>query len=134
MAKSRLKTVYSKLAPTDLAKLEVIANAKGITTSEFIRKAVLWALDNEEKLDADARETKLEERMTKMENHIASLGARTAIDVGTILFLIAANLEPETKDEDLILANKHAVSRLKKKLQGQALVIKDLAKGAEAKE
>lgn len=127
--KYRMTAVYSNLTATDQTRLKTIARAKGQTTSEFVRAAILYALDNQEKLDADTRETKLEERIRKMENHLASLGARVAIDVGTLLFLIAANMPQEHKDEDLVLANKHALARLKQKLKGQAFEIKEIIKG-----
>ena len=131
IATGRYATVYGRLVRSDETRLQDAAKRKGVKPSAYVREAILAFLDVEDKELADERETLLEKRLKKMEDRLAALMARTAIDTGMIFQIMQANMNPETKDEDLIYAHSLAVKRLKKKLQGQAAEVKELAKASE---
>lgn len=133
IAKERYASVYASLVKTDEARMKDAAKKRGITSSEFVREAILLHLDAGDREAADERETLLERRLKKMEDRLAALMARAAIDTGMIFQILQANMNPETKDEDLLWAHSLAVKRLKKKLQGQAAEVKELAKAVEDK-
>ena len=129
----RYATVYGRLVRSDEIRLQDAAKKKVIKPSAFVREAILAYLDAGDLEAVDERESSLEKRLKKMEDRLAGLMARTAIDTGMIFQIVQANMNPETKDEDLLWAHSLAVKRLKKKLQGQAAEVKELAKADETK-
>lgn len=133
IATGRYATVYGRLVRSDEIRLQDAAKKRGIKPSAFVREAILAYLDAGDLEAADERESSLEKRLKKMEDRLAGLMARTAIDTGMIFQIVQANMNPETKDEDLLWAHSLAVKRLKKKLQGQAAEVKELAKADETK-
>jgi hypothetical protein len=64
--------------------------------------------------------------MRKMEERLAALQARTAIDVGMIYHLIYRNMDISKRDDAIAWAYNCSVDRLRKKLTGQAAEIKEL--------
>jgi hypothetical protein len=68
-----------------------------------------------------------------MEDRMAALQARTAIDVGMIYHLLYKNMDPKTRDADIAWAYNGAVARLKKKLEGQAADVKESMKDSNEK-
>lgn len=125
--KPTLVSIYGSISPEDVQRLNGLAIAKGKAPSAVVREAVLLYLDGQETEVIDARESLVEKRLKKMEDRLASLVARTAIDAGMIFQILQANMNPETKADDLMWAHNLAVSRLKKKLSGNSLTVKDLA-------
>ena len=133
IAKERYASVYASLVKSDETRMKDAAKKRGLKPSEFMREAILAHLDAGDLEAADERESSLEKRLKKMEDRLAGLMARTAIDTGMIFQIVQANMNPDTKDEDLLWAHNLAVKRLKKKLQGQAAEVKELAKADETK-
>jgi len=133
---ARIKTIPQiefRLLAESHERFDSLCQVKGKKRSELAREAVGWYLDNQDKLAADSRETLLEKRMKRMEDRLASLMARTAIDVGTILCLmyrtIDQNMSDKERDETFLWAYNTAVGRLKKKLEGQAADVQEVIKG-----
>ena len=89
---NRLTTVSTALLPEEVIKIKQLAQANDMTLSELFREGMQWYLANKEKLATDDRETLLEKRMKKMEDRLAALMARTAIDIGTVFSLIYRNM------------------------------------------
>lgn len=125
--KPTLVSIYGSLNPQDVQRLNQTAMAKGMAPSAIVREAVLLYLDGIETKEIDARESLVEKRLKKMEERLASLLARTAIDAGMIFQILQSHMNPETKAEDLMWVHNLAVKRLKTKLSGQNLSVKDLA-------
>jgi hypothetical protein len=115
--------VYGSLTPTDAARLKSRAKVVGETEASLIRHAVILYLNKEEK--ANDNETMLAQRMKKMEDRLASIHAKTAIDVGVIYSLLWQNANYKTRDEQFIRARKHSVDRLRKKLKTEEADIKE---------
>ncbi len=113
---NRLTTVSTSLVPEE---------AKSLTVSELCREGMQWYLANHERQAADSRETLLEKRMRKMEERMAALQARTAIDVGMIYMIMYRNMDNGERDQVVAWAYNNSVARLKKKLEGQAAEIKE---------
>lgn len=133
IAKERYASVYASLVRSDEARMKDAAKKRGITSSEFVREAILAHLDAGDREASEARDSLLEKRLKKMEDRLAGLMARTAIDTGMIFQIVQANMNPETKEEDLLWAHSLAVKRLKKKLQGQAAEVQELAKADQTR-
>ena len=55
--------VETRLARQDITRMDEAARIAGMTRSEFARKALLWYLDNQEKLTIDDRENETAKAM-----------------------------------------------------------------------
>ena len=119
-----------RLLAKDHERFGELCRAKGKKRTELAREAIVWYLDNQEKINADNRETAVEKRIRKMEERLAALQARTAIDVGMIYHLIYMNMNKQTRDEDIAWAYHSSVERLKKKLESHTKEI-EAAKKSE---
>jgi translation elongation factor EF-4 len=83
-------------------------------------------LTHHERLSSDQREGLLEKRLKKMENRLAALQARTAIDIGMVYHLIWRNMDKATRDDALAWAYNSTIARLKRKLPGKDAEIKEM--------
>jgi len=122
-----------RLLEEDQKKFEELCRVKNKKRTELAREAVVWYLTHQDKLVADSRETLLEKRMRKMEERIAALQARTAIDVGMIYHLIYRNMDVSKRDDVIAWAYNSSVQRLRKKLTGEAADIKELMQKGDDK-
>jgi hypothetical protein len=92
------------------------------TRPEVTRDAMLWYLDNREKLAEDMRQSKLEKRIKHMEDRLASLLSKANLDLGTlvqIMFNKMGGTEAE-KTEAFKKARRQSVKRLRTKLQDES--------------
>ena len=80
------------------------------------REAILWYMEYQAKRVQESRETKLEQRIRKMENRLAALISRGNIDTGVILEMIYANMPAVDKEAVLKRSHKRAAMRLKSKV------------------
>lgn len=126
--RKRTTSFQLRLSPEDHIKFDEICRLNGKTRPEMGRIAIAWYMQHHEKLTEDQRESILEKRLRKMEDRLAALHARTAIDVGLIYHLIWRNMDKNTRDNALAWAYNATVARLKKKLSGKDAEIKELAK------
>jgi hypothetical protein len=55
--------VETRLTRTDIKRLDDAAKAAGKSRSDYARQALLWFLDNQEKLEHDERETEVAQAM-----------------------------------------------------------------------
>ena len=55
--------VETRLIRADINRLDECAKTAGKSRSDFVRHALLWYLDNQEKLEHDARETEVAQAM-----------------------------------------------------------------------
>ena len=56
-------TVETRLARTDITRLDEAAKTAGKSRADFMRQILLWYLDNQEKVELDKRETEVAEAM-----------------------------------------------------------------------
>jgi hypothetical protein len=91
--------VTTRLAMKDQSRLDEICKLEGKTQTEIVRRAVLEMLDRQEQGMAAEIKDKLAERLKKMEDRLAGLMARTALDVGTVyqVMWIRSDLEQREK-------------------------------------
>jgi hypothetical protein len=118
--------VYATLSPNDLEKLKDFAKAKKKKLAAMAREAIEWYLTYQIKIDKDAKETALEKRLKRMEDRIAAIHSRTAIDVGAIYSVMWQNSNFATRDEQFTRAKKYAVDKLQRSLNGDGKDIKEL--------
>jgi predicted DNA-binding protein len=119
--------IETRLAAENHLRFDELCRMRGKTRTEVAREALMLFLDYEDKVRVDSSETLLEKRIRKMEDRLAALQARTAIDVGMIYHLIFMNMNKQTRDEDIAWAYHKAVERLKKKLQSYTKEIEEAA-------
>lgn len=68
--------VETRLARTDISRLDEAAKTAGQTRSDFVRHALLWYLDNQEKLEHDQRETEVAQAMRyATDQHIKAINS-----------------------------------------------------------
>ena len=120
-----------RLSTDDHMRLDSLCKVKGKKRTELTREAVVWYLDNQEKIGIDSRETLLEKRIKKMEERLAALQARCAIDIGMVYQLLYLNMSKETRDADIAWAYQVSIKRLKKKLQGHTKEIEEVTPKSE---
>jgi len=116
------------LTADDRSQLDTLAKSNKKTRAQVAREAIRWYLDHQEKLTNDSRESMLEKRMKRMEDRLAALMARTAIDIGMVYHLMYRHMDNKSRDDVLSWAYDSAVKRLRKKLAGQDAAIKELVK------
>ena len=131
---NRLTTVSTSLVPEEAKKIKELAQAKNLSVSELCREGMQWYLANQDKQEIDNRETLLEKRMRKMEERMASLMAKIGIDAGMIIHILYRNMDKEKRNDVIAWAYNSAVARLRKKLGGQAIEIKEQMAKADDKD
>jgi hypothetical protein len=133
----RTSPIEVRLVPDDLKRFDILCVGSGRNRAQVAREAILWYMDQQDKIIQDSRESKLEARMRKMENRMAALISRGNIDTGVILEIIYSNMPVEDKEAALKKCHKRAAMRLKGKIAEvediEELFRKELAK-AEAHE
>ncbi len=133
VAKKRVAPIEVRLRPEDLMRFDQVCRVSNRKRPEVAREAIIWYLEQLEKRVQDARETKVEARIRKMENRMAALISRGNIDVGVILELIYGNMPVADRDEVIKKAHKRAAKRLKSKVEEvkdiEDLFKKELEKG-----
>lgn len=121
-----------RLTPDDLAAFDKICRVSNRKRPQVAREAILWYMEQQDKIVQDSRESKLEARMRKMENRMAALISRGNIDTGVILEIIYSNMPVEDKEAVLKKCHKRAAMRLKGKIAEvediEELFKKELAK------
>lgn len=118
-------SIYGSVQAADAARVKARAQAAGKAPAIFVREAILFYLNYQDKEKESSRETLLERRMKRMEDRLASLQVKTAIDVGAIYSLLWQNSNYQSRDEQFIRARKHSVDRLRKKLKDDETDIKE---------
>jgi uncharacterized protein (UPF0335 family) len=116
------------LAEPERKKLDELHRVTGKTKSEIARDAIRFYLDNYERLNTEQKEAPIERRLRKMEDRLAALMARTAIDVGTVYTLLWHRSDADDRKDLFGACYTQAVDRLKKKLTGLDAEVKDIMK------
>ncbi len=118
----RTASISYRLTSTDQIRLDELCGMEKKTRPEVTRDAMLWYLDNREKLAEDMRQSKLEKRIKHMEDRLASLLSKANLDLGTlvqIMFNKMGGTEAE-KTEAFKKARRQSVKRLRTKLQDES--------------
>lgn len=112
----RTSPIEVRLVPDDLKRFDVLCTSSGRNRAQVAREAILWYMEQQDKIIQDSRESKLEARIRKMENRMAALISRGNIDTGVILEIIYSNMPVEDKEAVLKKCHKRAAMRLKGKI------------------
>ena len=118
--------VTTRLAMKDQSRLDEICKLEGKTQTEIVRRAVLEMLDRQEQGMAAEIKDKLAERLKKMEDRLAGLMARTALDVGTVYQVMWIRSDLEQREKLWNTARKYSAERVSKKLKDEEKGVKDL--------
>lgn len=124
----RPPVINVRLSEADQERLDAICKVEKRSRPDVIRRLVTDSLNRIATEQNDARESKLEKRIKRMEDRIAGLLARANIDVGVILAIMRANMPPATRDDDIKKAHKTSVMRLRRKLETEGEGLKELYK------
>ncbi|HEY9684284.1 MAG TPA: hypothetical protein V6C86_22080 [Oculatellaceae cyanobacterium] len=136
----RTAAISYRLTSVDQARLDEICKQEKKTRPEVTRDAMLWYLDNRERLSEDMRQSELVKLLRNSVNRIAGLIAKGNLDTGTILQIFYSRMggSEEEKAAAFKKARKQSVTRLKMKLQEEAelaeLYKKDMVPPEEAQE
>lgn len=117
--------LYVGLASEDRKRLAEIAKAQGKTKTDVARKAIIEYLDRVENRDAAEDESKVATAIKRMENRIAGLMARSAIDIGTIYQVLWLRSDPAKRKELFDKSRAFSIQRLNKKLEAEEVQIKE---------
>lgn len=122
------KTVYSSLSPEDFSKFSEMADQKQITQAELFREAIMFYIEHQDRLQSEEKDSKLESRLRKMEERLAGLLARTAIDVGVVYNMVWRNMPEAEREKTFKSAYRQAVERIKQKLTDDDKAVRDMVK------
>jgi hypothetical protein len=117
----KIKTVppiQMRLTAADFIRFDEQCRLSGKTRTEQARIAIRYWLDRQEAEPLQERENELEQRMKKMENHMASLLVRLGIDVNTLYFMLWDRSDPETRKGLWEAYRVKAAERFLKPLKG----------------
>jgi hypothetical protein len=118
--------IVFRLLSNDQERFDELCRTKGKNRSQLAREAVVWYLENQSKEIPPVVESLLEKRIRKMEERMAALQARTAIDIGIVFHLIFRNMDKEKRGDQVAWAYGKSIERLKRKLSGPAGEIKEM--------
>lgn len=120
--------VQIRLMPADHLRFEALCRLKGKARTQLAREAICWFLDNHEQLTATTGGSDLERRLKKMEDRLAKIQVKTAIDAGMIYLLMYRNMDLNERDKAIAWAYQSSVKRLRKKLTDVQLELVEAAK------
>jgi hypothetical protein len=126
MATKQPNPIRTRLNKNDQARLDEICKLEGKTQAEVVRRAILEMLDRQEQGIAAEIKDKLAERLKKMEDRLAGLMARTALDVGTIYQVLWIRSDLEQRDKLWDKARKYSAERVSRKLKDEEKGVKEL--------
>ncbi|MBX9695894.1 MAG: ribbon-helix-helix protein, CopG family [Cyanobacteria bacterium] len=117
--------VETRLTRADITRLDKAAKAEEKSRSDFVRQALLWYLDNQEKLEHDERETEVAKAMRyATDQHVKAINngverickmlARQGTAIGTLYELSWMAL-PD--DENAKMAFEAAANTAKQKMR-----------------
>jgi len=124
--RKRNPLVTTRLSMQDQARLDELCKLEGKTQTEVVRRAIIEMLDRQEQGIEIQIKDKLAERLKKMEDRLAALVARTALDVGTIYQVLWIRSDQEKRDSLWRVARKYSAERVSKKLKDEEKAVKDL--------
>ncbi|MCA9815914.1 MAG: hypothetical protein KC652_12420 [Cyanobacteria bacterium HKST-UBA01] len=120
--------VETRLTPKDYIQFVKEAERRGLSKSQLARDAICSHLDRLRVGESDEKDSKLILEVRKSTERLASLLARIAIDVGTILNLMYSRMGKETRDQDISMAEGRAIKRMRRKLEGEENKLKEALK------
>lgn len=117
----RTPTIETKLQAADYGRFEMACSLSGKTKTEVAREAILRYLDDLERGQSDARDTKIEKRLKAIEDRYAGLLVRVGLDVGTLVALMSSRIQDPKQRRDLMdNCYRTSVKHFNKKLEGVA--------------
>jgi len=127
--------VETKLARADFLRVDDLARLEKKTKAEVVREAVLWYLDNRERVKNEPKETAIAREIEGMTNRICAMLARQGRQIGTVYELTYNNMSRTAEGRSAFDAavntakQKHArsvqqderevIDEMKKKVKGQ---------------
>jgi len=128
--------VETKLAKADFMRVDDLARQEKKTKSEVVREAVLWYLENRERIKNEPQETAIAREIEGMTNRICAMLARQGRQIGTVYELTYNNMSRTAEGKAAFEAaantakQKHArsvqdderevIDAMKKKVKGKA--------------
>ena len=106
--KPKLET---KVRREDFQKVEDLARAEKKTKSEVVREAVLWYLENQERIKNEPRETAIALEIEGMTNRICAMLARQGRQIGTVYELTYNNMSRTKEGKAAFEAAAHTAKQ-----------------------
>lgn len=122
--------VHSRLSEVDYQRLKEQVKAQKVSESHLVREAIRRYLDYADKQALDHGETKVERRLKRMEDRLASLLARLGVDIGIVYQFLWHQSDPETRNQLFNKCYKDSRNRLAGKLDKIETEFKELIKEA----
>lgn len=124
----RSTVVHSRLSEVEHERFKAMAKSQNITESQLLRDAIRRYLDQADQQVLDYQESKVERRLKRMEDRLASLLARLGIDVGIVYQFLWNQSDPETRGQLFNKCYKDSRNRLAGKLDKIEDEFKELIK------
>ena len=125
----RTSPIAIRLKPQDQIRFDALCRLSGKRRTQLAREALVWFLDHHDDHALPTGGTELRRRLSKMEDRLAKLQVKTAIDAGMIYLLLYRNMDLDERDKAVAWAYQGSVKRLRKKLTEPQLELVEAAKG-----
>jgi len=125
----RTPAVVIRLLPNDHIRLEEQCRLQGKKRNQLAREAIIRFLNHPDGSPDTPNDTALEKRLKKMEDRLAKLQVKTAIDAGMIYLLLYRNMDLDERDKAIAWAYQGSMKRLRKKLTDPQLELVEAATG-----
>jgi hypothetical protein len=123
--KRKYHSINVGLEEGDRQKLNEMASREGRTQTELARDAIRWYMDHKDTLDESARQSETAKAIKRMEDRMAGLIARTAIDVGTVYQVLWQRSDQKTRRAVFESARNLAIQRLRQNPKADEQPVKD---------
>jgi hypothetical protein len=124
MARKYNRKIETRLAPMDHRKFQELCEDRNMTMSELAREIILEYMEGHATRAEEYRESRIDRRLTSIENRYAALLVRIGIDTGTIMALLSSRIDPSKRKEVLDTCYQVSVRHFNKKLEGVAREMK----------
>lgn len=100
--------IETRLAESDHRRFQRLVAERETTMAQVCRDAILFYLDHADAKQLTERQSDLESRIRALDDRLSRLIAQAGVDLGTLLHLLYARLDPETRDEELTTADQQS--------------------------
>lgn len=108
--------VHSRLSEVDYQRFKEQVVSQKISESQLVREAIRRYLDYADRQAIDHGESKIERRLKRMEDRLASLLARLGLDIGIVYQFLWHQSDPDTRTQLFNMCYKDSKNRLSGKM------------------
>jgi hypothetical protein len=115
----RISPFQIRLSSDDQMRFEAACLKSKKSRTDVAREAIKFWLDHKDATEKAVQESQIEQRLSKMEDHMAGLLVKLGIDVNTLYFMLWDRSDPQTRMPLWEAYRTKATERFCKPLKGR---------------